>query len=168
MAGQRARLWDECPLPTILDNSAANVRFRPIADIHDPALTPVAEDLAMLSKDDVERPVPEQFRSIFRAIADAFVVGDYRLCDHTIPIVRIVDSETAAWIAESVEDFGAKLAPLNDATWKRSVYLWQDGYWEMIVDLTTATEPVSDLALHTKLYATGDDFELEIYGVYVP
>ena len=122
----------------------------------------------MLAKDDVERPVPEQFRSTFQAIADAFVAGDYRLSDRAISTVRAIDSETAAWIAENVEDFGAKLAPLNDATWERSIYLWQDGYWEMIVDLATTTEPVSDLALHTKLYAADGDFELEVYGVYVP
>lgn len=122
----------------------------------------------MLLKDDAERPVPEPFRSTFRKIADAFVAGDFQLRDHAIATVRAFDGETADWIADSIEAYGADLAPLDEATWERSIYLWMDGYWGMLVDLSTTTEPVSDLALHTKLYATGDGFEMEIYGVYVP
>ena len=122
----------------------------------------------MLLKDDAEHPVPVPLRSAFHQIADAFVAGDFQLRSHPIACVRPVSGDTAAWIAQNVSAYGETLAPLSEETWKRSVYLWMDGHWQVVVDLTTTTEPVSDLALHSKLYEAGDRLEVELYGVYVP
>ena len=121
-----------------------------------------------MQKDDAEHPVPEPLRSMFRQIADAFVARDYQLSDHPIAGVRSVDADTAKWIADNVSAYGETLAPLNELVWERSAYRWMDGYWEVVVDLTTTSEPVSDLALFAKLYESGDDAPLAIYGVYVP
>lgn len=121
----------------------------------------------MLKKDDAEHPVPEQWRSTFRQIASAFAAGDFQLRDHPIDGVAPVDAATAQHIANNVAAYGAPLAPLNDATWDRSVYRWMEGYWQMLVDLTTEGEPVSDLTLHAKLFEA-DGFRLEISSVYVP
>ena len=122
----------------------------------------------MLQKDDAEHPVPEPLRSTFRQIADAFVAGDFQLRDHPIAGVRPVDPDTAEWIADNVSAYGETLAPLDEETWDRSIYRWMEGYWQMLVDLTTSSEPVSDLTLHAKLYETGGDFELVVEAVYVP
>jgi hypothetical protein len=119
----------------------------------------------MLHKDDSEHAVPESLRPTFRQIADSLVAGDYRLMEHPVDGVRPVDADTAKWIAESVSAYGDKLAPLNEETWKRSIYRWMDGHWIALVDLTTVSEPVSDLVLHANLYEGGD---VEVYGVYVP
>ena len=119
----------------------------------------------MLRKDDAEHALPEPLRSTFRQIAAAFVAGDYQLQDHPIAGVRPIDPDTARWIAESVSAYGDALAPLDEQTWARSVYRWMDGYWLALVDLTTASEPVSDLALHAKLHESG---EVEVYGVIIP
>ena len=155
MVTEKLRFWAE-----------AYVCLRPIADVSAAMLTSAAGGLLMLSKDDAEHQIPEPWRSKFRQIAEAFVAGDFQLRDHPIDGVMPVDSATAKCIADNVSDYGEVLAPLNDETWKRSVYNWMDGYWQMLVDLTTETEPVSDLALHTKLYEDG--FQLEIYSVHVP
>ena len=117
----------------------------------------------MLLRDDAEHHVPLPFRSTFQDIADAFVAGDFRMRDHPVQGVRPISSETAEWIAESVAAYGDTLAPLDEQTWERSVYLWMDGYWQMIVDLTTRKEAVSDLSLHAKLH---EDGEVEICGVW--
>ena len=122
----------------------------------------------MLMKDDAEHPVPEPLRTTFRQIADAFVAGDFQLREHPITGVRPIDPDTAEWIADSVAAYGDTLAPLNEETWKRSIYRWMEGYWEMLVDLTTTSEPVSDLALHAKLYETGNGCVLSVEAVYVP
>jgi hypothetical protein len=42
-----------------------------------------------------------------------------------------------------------------------------DGYWQMLVDLSTVGEAVSDLALQAKLNEDGGS-RLEIECVYVP
>ncbi len=122
----------------------------------------------MLEKDEAEHLVPEPLRSSFRQIADAFVAGDFQLRDHPIAGVRPIDPDTAKRIADNISAYGETLAPLSEDTWGRSVYRWMDGYWMLIVDLTTISEPVSDLALHAKLYELGDDFALVIEAAYVP
>lgn len=43
-----------------------------------------------------------------------------------------------------------------------------EGYWQMHVDLTRRSEPVSDLTLHSKLYETDGELELVVEAVYVP
>ena len=122
----------------------------------------------MLQKDDAEHPIPVLLHSTFRQIAESFVAGDFQLQGHPIARVKPVTRDTAAWIADNISAYGETLAPLRDETWERSVYRWIGGHWEVVVDLTTTAEPVSDLALHAKLYEAGDDFAVELYGVYVP
>ena len=121
----------------------------------------------MPEKDNLEHPVPEPWRSTFRQIADAFVAGDFQLRHHTVDGVAPVDPATAERIAENVTVYGEPLAALNDATWERSVYRWMDGYWHLLVDLTTRVEPVSDLTLHARLCDV-DGPRLEIDSVHVP
>ena len=121
----------------------------------------------MLEKDDLEHPVPELWRPRFRQIVDAFLVGDFQLRDCPVQSVDPVELATAERIASNIAAYGDRLAPLSDATWARSVYRWMDGYWQMLVDLTTQTEPVSDLTLHAKLH-DGDDPRLVIDSVHVP
>lgn len=121
----------------------------------------------MLQKDDLEHQVPEPWRSTFRQIVDAFVAGDFQLRHCPVQLVDPVELATAERIAENVTAYGDPLAPLNDATWERSVYRWMDGYWEVLVDLTTRGEPVSDLTLHAKLH-DADEPRLEIDSVHVP
>lgn len=128
----------------------------------------VTEGSLMLPKDDDEHPVAEQLRSTFRQIADAFVAGDFQLRDHPIVGVRPIDPATAQWIANNISAYGEMLAPLNEETWDRSTYRWMEGYWQMLVDLTTRSEPVSDLTLHAKLYEMSGGFELVVEAVYVP
>lgn len=41
-----------------------------------------------------------------------------------------------------------------------------DGYWQLLVDLSTTREQVSDLTLHAKLYDT-EPLTLEIESVHV-
>lgn len=122
----------------------------------------------MLQKDHAEHLVPEQLRSSFRQIANAFVAGDFELRDHAIVGVRPIDPDTAKQIADNISAYGDTLAPLSEDTWDRSIYRWMDGYWQLLVDLTTISEPVSDLTLHAKLYKVGDDLALVVESAYVP
>ena len=119
----------------------------------------------MLQKDDAEHAIPEPLRSTLRQIAEAFVDGDYQLRGRPVAGVRPVDPDTAKRMAECISAYGDNLALVNEQTWEQSIYRWMDGYWLVLVDLTTGSEPVSDLTLHAKLYEGGD---VEVYGVFVP
>ena len=121
----------------------------------------------MLAKDEAEHPIPNRWRTTFRGLVDAFVAGDFQLREHDLNDVAPIDAAAAKRIAENVAAYGEALAPLDDATWATSVYCWQDGYWQMLVDLSTVSKPVSDLTLHALLRAA-DVSRLEIDSVHVP
>lgn len=118
-------------------------------------------------KDDAEHLIPETWRACLRQVASAFAAGDFELRKHRIEGVAPIDAATAKYIAENVAGYGERLAPLNDATWDRSVCRWMDGYWLMLVDLTTETAQVSDLTLHAKL-DEAEGARLQIASVHVP
>jgi len=120
-----------------------------------------------LKRDDQEHAVPESLRHLFCSIADAFARGDYLLRDHQIEGVSPIEPATAAAIAENVSAYGDSLAPLDACTWERSCYRWMDGHWEVLVDLTTTQEPVSDLTLHAHLHDAPGPF-LKVQSVHVP
>ena len=121
----------------------------------------------MLAQDDKEHLVPEQLRPRFQELVAAFVAGDYRLSRHALEGIAPIDEDTAQFIAGQIAAYGATLAPLNDEVWQRSIYLWMGGYWEFLIDLSTTQEPVSDLALHAKLFGDPSG-RIEVSSVHVP
>ena len=121
----------------------------------------------MLAKDDDEHPVPPELHATFHEIADAFAAGDYILRNHRIDGVGSVAPSTAESISASISAYGDSLAPLHSSTWDRAVYRWMGGYWQLLVDLTTASEQVSDLTLYAKLHNV-EPLMLEIESVHVP
>jgi len=121
----------------------------------------------MLQRDDDEHEVPLDWHAPFDQIVRAFLVKDFHLFVHPINCVEPIDHSTAKSIADNIAAYGAPLAPLNTATWERSVYRWMGGYWQFLVDLTTDKEDVSDLTLHARL----DDAptaRLQVQSVHVP
>lgn len=121
----------------------------------------------MFAQDDKEHPVPEQLRSRFQELVAAFIAGDYRLSRHALKGIAPIDEDTAQFIAGQIAAYGATLAPLNAEVWRRSIYRWMDGYWEFLIDLSTTQEPVSDLALHAKLFGDSSG-RIEVSSVHVP
>ena len=104
---------------------------------------------------------------MFRTIADAFAAGDFQLRSACVDEVEPVDRPTAEGIAANVAAYGEPLANLNDATWEHSVCRWMGDYWQVLVDLTTEAEPVSDLTLHAKVYEA-DGHRVRIDSDHVP
>ncbi|HMO74288.1 MAG TPA: hypothetical protein PKD48_03020 [Sphingopyxis sp.] len=121
----------------------------------------------MLARDEIERPIPLEWRITFQEIADAFANGDFALQNHPVDRVAPIDQPTSKFIASCVAGYGDSIAPLQSATWERSCYLWMDGYWQFLVDLSTDAEEVSDLTLHAIL-REGDNTRLEIQSIHVP
>jgi hypothetical protein len=120
----------------------------------------------MAERDDAEHPIPPEWRATLSQVIDACVEGDFGL-QRGIEGVAPVDADTAQWIAQSVAAYGAPLAPLDAAVWETARCRWMDGYWELLVDLTTTAEPVSDLVLHARR-SDGDPPLFTIRSVHVP
>lgn len=121
----------------------------------------------MALMDDDEHSVPDLWRAKFAEIAAALADGDFQLCRSHVDGVDPVDQQTADLIAANVAAYGDRLGPLNQATWNHSIYRWMGGYWQVLVDLSTISEPVSDLTLHAKVYEA-DCSRLKIDSVRVP
>ncbi len=119
-----------------------------------------------LAQDEQQHPIPEELRDVFVRIADAFVAGDYSLRAAGIAGVEPIDVDTAEYIDGCIAAYGDSLAPLNPAVWERSCYGWSGEHWEMLVDLTTQHEQVSDLVLHADLRL--DPLRIAVRSVHVP
>jgi len=114
-----------------------------------------------------ELPIPHIWRPIFKEIVQAFVRKDYTLSqgiEHVAPI----SASTAKQIKEYIEDYGEELIELPEETWESSAYLYQGGYWDVLVDLWTKGEGRSDLVLQCNVREQDTSYEVEIYLVYVP
>lgn len=114
-----------------------------------------------------ERPIPTSWRPTFEAIVARYAAGDYAL-DQRIPNVEPVSPEIAAQVRDYVQDYGATLVPLPDATWDSSVCLWMGERWDAFVDLWTREEGRSDLVLHARVAETELGTSFMIHLVYVP
>lgn len=120
-----------------------------------------------LKRDDDEHPVPDHLRGLFAQLARAFSKGDFQLRDHSISNVAPIDPATAEAIKKNVLAYEDRLAPLDPETWERSCYRWMETHWQVLVDLTTTGEQVSDLALHAVI-RDSTDILLEVQSVHVP
>lgn len=121
----------------------------------------------MIHMDDWEHPVPKRWRSKFAKIAAAFAEGDFQIRNSRVEGLEPVDPETADYMAANITAYGDPLTSLNDATWNCSVYRWMGGYWQVLIDLSTKDEPISDLTLHAKVYEA-DGSRIKIDSVHVP
>ncbi|MDK2769832.1 MAG: hypothetical protein KYX69_19185 [Sphingomonas sp.] len=117
-------------------------------------------------RDEQQHSIPEELRGHFVRIVDAFVAGDYSLQSAGIAGVDPIDADTAEYIEKCIAAYGDALAPLDPAVWERSCYGWSGDHWEMLVDLTTQHQEVSDLTLHVDVRL--DPLRIAVRSVHVP
>jgi len=115
----------------------------------------------------MEGPVPSVWRPTLDAIVLRLVHGDYSL-KSAISGVAPVSDETSREIKGNIGAYGATLVPLRAETWDSSVSIWQGDYWQVLVDLVTEEEGLSDLVLSAKIEEVAGGYQFEVYLVYVP
>jgi len=114
-----------------------------------------------------ELPIPHIWRPIFKNIVKAFVNKDYNL-SVGVNNVNLVSDKTAEQIQEYIEDYGEELIDLPDETWDTSVYIYYSEYWNVIIDLFTKNEGLSDLVLNAEVREKDNNYVVDINLVYVP
>ncbi|MDB5705025.1 MAG: hypothetical protein JWN66_2141 [Sphingomonas bacterium] len=122
--------------------------------------------IPVLKDEEDEQPVPTLWRGTLSEIVDALKNGDYGLKD--IRDVEPLDAETEEAISRNIEGYGLTLVSLPAECWQSSVCRWLDGFWEVLVDLFTAEEGLSDLVLHSNVFEESGGFRFEVHLVYVP
>jgi hypothetical protein len=114
-----------------------------------------------------QQPVPLEWRSTLRQVADEFAQGNFGL-EPGITNVQPISASTAAQIRNYVEGYPATLTSLPEATWDSSVCIWDGSHWEVLVDLWTREEGPSDLVLHAHVRPVSAGFSVTVQAVYVP
>ncbi|MCR9225609.1 MAG: hypothetical protein NXH70_16190 [Hyphomonas sp.] len=117
--------------------------------------------------EDQELPVPSAWRPALKALADA-MVGKAVL--HSIEgfVINAIEDDGLEVSRSNVEAYPDKLGPLTKDSWKSSIYVWDDGCWEVLVDLTTEAGDVSDLVMHAKVTEREGGYLIEPGLIYVP
>jgi hypothetical protein len=114
-----------------------------------------------------ELPIPHLWRPTFKAIVNAFVQKDYKL-NSKINNVNPVLENTATQIKEYIEDYEDVLIELPDETWNTSVYIYYGNCWNVLIDLYTEEEGLSDLVLNAEVRENNTEYLFDIRMVYVP
>ena len=112
-------------------------------------------------------PIPHIWRSSFKEIVKAFVKGDYSLSSE-IKNVNSISDETTVQIKEYIEDYGEELIELPNETWESSVYISYGNYWNVLIDLFTKEEGLSDMVISAEIREKNEEYEIEVKQVYVP
>tara|TARA_Y100000739_G_C20277258_1_gene315002 strand:- start:38 stop:418 length:381 start_codon:yes stop_codon:yes gene_type:complete len=123
--------------------------------------------VAVEKNEEEEGPIPHVWRPIFKDIVKAFVNKDYNLSSG-IKNVNTVSKSTAKQIKEYIEDYGEEIIELPEETWESSVYICYGDYWNILIDLFTKGEGLSDLALNAKVIEKDNNYVVDINLVYVP
>jgi hypothetical protein len=107
------------------------------------------------------------WRNALANIINSFASGDF-LLRNTEQFVLPISIEDAAGFASNIKEYGATLAALTSDTWETSVCQWMGSYWDVLVDLCTTEEGVSDLVLSVRVFADAPGYRFQIQSVHVP
>lgn len=125
------------------------------------------QEIRVEKNEEEELPIPHIWRQIFTEIVNSFVEKDYRIT-RVIKNVNSVSDKTAEQIREYIEDYGEKLIELPEETWNTSVYIFYGNYWNVLIDLYTEEEGLSDLVLKAEVRENNNEYQFDIKLVYVP
>jgi len=79
-----------------------------------------------------------------------------------------VSEKTATQICNYIQDYGAKLVALPEASWDTSVCIWMEDHWDALIDLWTVEEGSSDLVLQVHVSEVANEHVVTVYMVFVP
>ena len=104
-------------------------------------------DIPVVYDEEAASQVPTVWRETLIRIVEAFKNNDLAAINH-IDGVQNIELEHLHEIAENITDYGETLVSLPDETWETSQALWMGFRWDVILDLFTEREGLSDLILY--------------------
>lgn len=125
------------------------------------------KDVLVSKDEDNQHPIPTAWKKTFCAIVDAMKDGDFRL-DSKVVGVSSISAADANRMANNIKSYGAHLASLTEESWHTSVCQWMRGYWDVLIDLVTIEEGISDLVLAVRVYEKGTAYDFEVQSIHVP
>jgi len=125
------------------------------------------ETVSILKDADAQRPIPSEWRGVLSAIVDAFKEADFSL-KRGVPGVLPIPAHDARRMEDNIKDYGARLISLPEEAWRTSACQWMTRYWDVLVDLFTEDEGVSDLVLAVRVYEKDQKYVFDVQSVHVP
>ena len=117
---------------------------------------------------DEERPVAEVWRPALAAIVDSLVRREGVLARGVEGVEPVPLDKTRSYF-DAVDAYGSvTLVPLPDEAWNTALVIWHGNHWGCLVDLWTAEEGRSDLALDVDIFEQGGGYRYRVNLVYVP
>ncbi len=107
-----------------------------------------------------ELPIPLIWRHTLKSIVNAFVIKDYKLIE-SIDKVSPISNDTAKQIENYIKDYGEELISLPEETWNSSRYIYCGNYWNILIDLYTENEGISDLCLNVEVKEEKDTYSFD-------
>jgi hypothetical protein len=124
-------------------------------------------EIEVLKDENKQQRIPSKWRPTLAEIVEAFKEGDFQL-NRNVAGVRPLPATDAERIAGNLKSFGAHLVSLPTSAWDTSACQWMQSYWDALVDLYTAEEGASDLALFVRVFETAQGYEFLVQSVHVP
>ena len=125
------------------------------------------EHVPVIKNEDEELPVPTAWRKPLADIVACLASGEFSKLPSVASVTPLTD-EQCSGMELYIRDYGATLTSLPDESWKTSIYLWMGGYWDVLVDLFTVEEGLSDLVLSLRVYPREGSYRFQIEWLHVP
>lgn len=127
----------------------------------------MTDKILPLEDEHAEHPIATDWRPILTEVVERFVEGDFSLSSPVLCVLP-VDPDIARLNKEYVSSYGQPLISLSNEVWNSSCAQWMGKHWEIIVDLCTETEGVSDLVLTGKVANVNGQPAFTVGLIYVP
>ena len=114
-----------------------------------------------------EHSIPDVWKDSICEVVIQLTKNNFELHDVS-EYIALQSSDMAKFNRENVLEYGCCLKALSTECWERSCYQWQGNYRDLIIDLCTVEEDVSDLVLKGRVYPIVSGYEYEFGMVYVP
>tara|TARA_Y100000994_G_C15692101_1_gene441952 strand:- start:702 stop:1076 length:375 start_codon:yes stop_codon:yes gene_type:complete len=114
-----------------------------------------------------EHSIPDVWKDSICEVVIQLTKNNFELHDVS-EYIALQSSDMAKFNRENVLEYGCCLKALSTECWERSCYQWQGNYRDLIIDLCTVEEDVSDLVLKGRVYPINSGYKYEFGMVHVP
>lgn len=119
-----------------------------------------------VQKKSQELPIPHVWREPIRGLVHCIISKNYDQLSKN-PSFELPSKEKIYSIEYNIDSYNEVIVGVTEWSWSRSVYMWMDGYWEIIVDIAGESGP-SDLSIFLRAYENRGQYLFRIESVHVP
>jgi hypothetical protein len=126
----------------------------------------MSEQIIVKMDCDNELPIPNEWRKIIQKIVEEIKNKNYTNLSN-LPDVFVSEKDFDG-MCSYLDEYGEELISLPEETWNTSVYLWFESHWELMIDLWTVSEGLSDMIIKIEILKIGANYSFKNLMIYVP